>query len=55
MATIVKQKSGRWRAQVRRKGIRDRKDPRLKRGNHQNIPLLDASGYDAWLLIEEQA
>lgn len=35
--------------------IRDRKDPRLKRGNHQNIPLLDVSGYDAWLLVEEQA
>lgn len=35
--------------------IRDRKDPRNKRGNHQNIPLLDVSGYDAWLLTEEQA
>jgi integrase len=35
--------------------IRDRKDPRNKRGNHQNIPLLDVSGCDAWALIEEQA
>jgi integrase len=35
--------------------IRDRKDPRNKRGNHQNIPLLDISGYDAFELIEEQA
>ncbi|ATC32102.1 site-specific integrase [Caulobacter vibrioides] len=35
--------------------IRDRKDPRQKQGNHQNIPLLDISGYDAWDLIEEQA
>jgi len=35
--------------------IRDRKDPRHKRGNHQSIPLLDVSGYDAWALVEEQA
>lgn len=35
--------------------IRDRKDPRHKRGNHQNVPLLDVSGYNAWLLVEEQA
>ncbi|EJW11553.1 Site-specific recombinase, phage integrase family [Rhodovulum sp. PH10] len=34
--------------------IRDRKDPRRKKGNHQRIPLLDVSGYDACALIEEQ-
>jgi len=34
--------------------IRDRKDPRNKRGNHQRIPLLSRSGYDAWALLEEQ-
>jgi integrase len=34
--------------------IRDRKDPRAKKGNDQRIPLLAASGYDAVALIEEQ-
>lgn len=34
--------------------IRDRKDPRAKKGNDQRIPLLDVSGYDAMALIEEQ-
>jgi integrase len=34
--------------------IRDRKDPRRKTGNHQRIPLLDVSGYDACAIIEEQ-
>ncbi|MDP3746905.1 MAG: site-specific integrase [Phenylobacterium sp.] len=34
--------------------IRDRKDPRLKKGNDQRIPLLSVSGYDASALIEEQ-
>ncbi|WP_243698554.1 site-specific integrase [Paracoccus alkanivorans] len=34
--------------------IRDRKDPRHKSGNDQRIPLLDVSGYDARVLIEEQ-
>ena len=34
--------------------IRDRKDPREKKGNHQRIPLLDISGYNAVELIEEQ-
>lgn len=34
--------------------IRDRKDPRRKKGNDQRIPLLDVSGYDALALIEEQ-
>jgi integrase len=32
--------------------IRDRKDPRAKKGNDQRIPLLSVSGYDA--VIEEQ-
>ena len=35
--------------------IRDRKDPRQKKGNDQEIPLLTVSGYDAMALIEEQA
>jgi integrase len=34
--------------------IRDRKDPRKKKGNDQRIPLLDVSGYDACEIIEEQ-
>lgn len=34
--------------------IRDRKDPRQKKGNDQRIPLLSVSGYDALALIEEQ-
>lgn len=34
--------------------IRDRKDPREKKGNDQRIPLLAVSGYDAMTLIEEQ-
>lgn len=34
--------------------IRDRKDPREKKGNDQRIPLLSVSGYDALALIEEQ-
>jgi integrase len=34
--------------------IRDRKDPREKKGNDQRIPLLDVSGYDPVALIEEQ-
>jgi integrase len=35
--------------------IRDRKDPREKSGNHQKVPLLHLTGFDAWLLLEEQA
>ena len=35
--------------------IRDRKDPRLKSGNHQKVPLLSLAGFDAWLLLEEQS
>jgi integrase len=34
--------------------IRDRKDPRQKKGNDQRIPLLAVSGFDAMALIEEQ-
>ena len=34
--------------------IRDRKDPRAKKGNDMRIPLLAVSGYDALALIEEQ-
>jgi integrase len=34
--------------------IRDRKDPRQKKGNDQRIPLLAVSGFDALALIEEQ-
>jgi integrase len=33
--------------------VRDRKDPRNKVGNHQQVPLLDANGYDPISLIEE--
>lgn len=35
--------------------VRDRKDPRDKSGNHQRVPLLSASGIDAWQLLTEQA
>jgi integrase len=34
--------------------IRDRKDPRAKKGNDMRIPLLAVSGYDAMALINEQ-
>ena len=34
--------------------IRDRKDPKQKMGNDQTIPLLSATGYDAWALLQEQ-
>ncbi|MCS3448642.1 MULTISPECIES: integrase [Bradyrhizobium] len=34
--------------------IRDRKDPRRKDGNHQKVPLLNSTGYDAWQLVLEQ-
>ena len=34
--------------------VRDRKDPRRKNGNHQRIPLLNVTKYDACALIEEQ-
>lgn len=34
--------------------IRNRKDPRHKKGNNQRIPLFAATGYDAWEVLEEQ-
>lgn len=34
--------------------IRDRKDPRRKDGNHQRVPLIALTGYDAWAILEEQ-
>ena len=34
--------------------VRDRKDPRNKSGNHQCMPLLNLTGFDAWQLLLEQ-
>jgi integrase len=34
--------------------VRNRKDPRRKSGNHQKVPLLDVTGYDAIALLREQ-
>ena len=34
--------------------IRDRKEPRRKDENHQVVPLLNSTGYDAWQLVLEQ-
>jgi integrase len=34
--------------------VRDRKDPRRKDGNHQTVPLLNLTGYDAWQIVLEQ-
>ena len=34
--------------------IRDRKDPRRKDANHQKVPLLNLTVYDAWRLLLEQ-
>jgi integrase len=34
--------------------IKDRKDPRRKDGNHQKVPLLNLTGFDAWQLLLEQ-
>lgn len=34
--------------------VPDRKDPRKKDGNDQRVPLLAATGYDAWQLLQEQ-
>lgn len=41
-------------AQTRTILVPDRKDPRRKDGNHQRVPLLAATGYDAWALLEAQ-
>ncbi len=32
----------------------DRKDRRDKNGNDQKVPLLSATGFDAWAILEEQ-
>jgi integrase len=42
------------RARTKTLLIRNRKDPRNKHGNNQEIPLLAVSGYDAWAILEEQ-
>ena len=34
--------------------IRDRKDPRKRDGNHQRVPMLNLTGYDAWEVLLEQ-
>nr|WP_315428393.1 site-specific integrase [uncultured Albidiferax sp.] len=34
--------------------VRDRKDPRDKNGNDQKVPLLTATGFDAWAILQEQ-
>jgi integrase len=34
--------------------VPDRKDPRKKDGNDQRVPLLAATGFDAWAMLEEQ-
>lgn len=34
--------------------VRDRKDPRKKDGNHQRVPMLNLTGYDAWEVLLEQ-
>ena len=34
--------------------VRDRKDPRRKDGNHQRVPMLHITGYDAWEVLLEQ-
>ena len=36
---------------TRRAIVRNRKDPRRKSGNDQQVPLLDAAGYDAVTLL----
>ena len=34
--------------------VRNRKDPRNKIGNHQKVPLLNLTGFDAWQYLLEQ-
>lgn len=43
-----------YNARTKMLTIRDRKDPRQKKGNDQRIPLLKVSGYDAQEFIEVQ-
>ncbi len=33
--------------------VRDRKDPRKKDGNDQDVPLTDLTGFDAWEILQE--
>lgn len=60
VATAMRQEEickARWsdiEARTRMLLIRDRKDPRNKRGNNQRIPLFAATGYDAWAIVEER-
>lgn len=35
--------------------VRDRKHPREKQGNHQSVPLVALTGFDALAIIDEQA
>jgi integrase len=53
-AEIVRVEWRDWDASNRMLLIRDRKDPRKKKGNDQRIPLPDVTGYDATKIIEEQ-
>lgn len=41
-------------AENRTIAVRDRKDPRKKSGNDQRVPLLSATGINAWELLREQ-
>ncbi len=34
--------------------VKNRKDPRKKEGNHQRVPMLDLTGFDAWQVLLEQ-
>jgi integrase len=34
--------------------VKDRKDPRKKDGNDQRVPLLAATGLDAWTILQDQ-
>lgn len=34
--------------------VRNRKDPRRKDGNHQKVPMLNLTGFDAWEVLLEQ-
>lgn len=34
--------------------VRDRKHPSRKTGNHQLVPLIDRSGFDAWAILQRQ-
>lgn len=34
--------------------VRDRKHPTKKAGNHQLVPLIDRTGFDAWAILQRQ-